>query len=975
MARYALGIDLGTTNCALASVELTKKKADVQIFQTPQLVAAGEVAVRPLLPSFLFLPGSDQLPSGAAALPWDPSRSYVVGQWARDLGGQIPGRLVASAKSWLCHDRVDRTAALLPWGAAGEVPRISAITASTRYLQHLKEAWNEAHRHDKPPVRLEDQEVTLTVPASFDDVARQLTAEAARQAGLHHVTLLEEPQAAFYAWIAQADRDRRRKQPLRDGMTCLVVDVGGGTTDFSLIRCVAQEGSLGFVRQAVGDHLLLGGDNMDLALAHRIEEKYQTGKLDAARFATLAQACRAAKEQLLGDAAPAQVPVTIMGRGRSVVAGALSAPLTRQEVLETLDRFFPEIPFTGDPSAPRPSATGLHDLGLPFVSDPAITRHLAEFLRHHGISAEQPPAAVLFNGGVFTPAFIRNRLVQVLQKWFSRPERPWEPILLSTPSLDLAVAWGAAYYGRMRQVGGRRIAGGLARSYYIAVAGGSQGQDHQQMLCVVPQHLEEGQTIQLQEPILELALGQPVQFPLYTSTVREQDQAGQTLSIPPQELLKLAPLQTLLHGGKRAGTRGVPVILSSTLTEIGTLEISLLAQNSPNRWKLEFNTRDAVSQDSGPRGDPATASMVVSGSDDADPEAIPPETAEQSTAKPPEIIFPQEKIEAATDALRSTYENNAEEPARQLSKTWERLLEASRRDWPMGLCRQLVDGLLAVAEERRRSPAHLSRWYHLTGYCLRPGYGEARDRFRLDQLWKQLCAPARQSGPTGGLPRQIEGGADYWILWRRLSGGLPANLQLTLFDRLRPILLPAKAKGPSFKPNANELAEMWRAAASLERLEPKWKEGLAQPLIKLYRRPPVPPYAPWALARLGARALLEAPLNYLVHAETVMHWIEALLPYQPSHESDSRSWLWTLTTMTRKTGLRGIDVDETLRQRVIQALQHHHAPRRFIHLVAQGGELEQEERQQLFGDELPLGLRLLQDSGEEPRRNDRPNKD
>jgi molecular chaperone DnaK (HSP70) len=934
MARYSIGIDLGTTNCALAAVEMVKRKNDVVPQQIDQLIAPGEMGSRSLLPSFVYLPSEHELPAGSTIPPWQHREgeasaeppAFMVGEAARNWGAKVAGRLVSSAKSWLCHDGVDRQANILPWGAPSDVPKVSAVDASTRYLQHLAQAWNYAQRNEKNPARLEEQSITLTVPASFDDVARQLTAEAARRAGYLNVTLLEEPQAAFYAWIAQAERDRRRKQPLQDGMTCLVADVGGGTTDFSLIDCQAEEGVLEFTRRAVGDHLLLGGDNMDLALAHRLEEKLGAGKLDAGRFAQLTQACRAAKEILLGEKPPKEYPVTIMGRGRSVVASALTTTLTKQEVEELIvEGFFPQVDFESDPQ--RTKTTGIHEMGLPFVSDPAISRHLASFLRQHEVTPAKPPAALLFNGGVFTPELLRDRFVSILKQWFGPA---WEPLVLTTPSLDLAVAIGAAYYGRQRQYGGKAIAGGLARSYYIAIASPSDTTAAQQMLCVVPQHMEETQTIELKEPVLELSLGQPVQFPLYTSTVREKDQAGQLLSVPSSQLLKLAPLQTVLRGGKRAGIKGVPVTVTSTLTPVGTLEISLVAQNSPHRWRLEFNTRDAVTQET---------------------ERPTESNASVNTQQAPEQSLPEENIEAALAALKTVYAQSAEEPAKQLTKTWEQLLEVSRRDWPSSLCRRLGDGLLECVEQRRKSLPHLARWYNLTGYCLRPGFGDARDRFRVDQLWKLLCAPGR---PV------TDGGADFWILWRRLSGGLPANLQMTLLDRLRPVLLAGKA--PAVKPNNNELAEMWRAAASLERLEPKVKSLLAEPLLKQYRRPPVQHYAPWALARLGARSLLYAPINHIVSAEIVSRWIDQLLPYQPVHDSDRRSWLWTLTTLSRRIGVRGLDIEDSLRTQVISVMEQHQAPHRYVQLVKEISQLERDEEQQMFGDDLPLGLKLITES-------------
>src|SRR5437588_3785506 len=372
MANYLVGIDLGTTNSALAYVDVreTRKgggQPEIHVFPVPQLVAAGEMGERELLPSFLYLPGPHDLPAGATALPWNPKRDYAVGEFARNHGARIPGRLVTSAKSWLCHAGVDRSAPVLPWSAPPDVPRISPVEASARYLRHLVEGWNYAIARDRDEDRLEKQAVVLTVPASFDDVARNLTVEAARKAGLENVTLLEEPQAAFYCWLAT--HPPAEAAELKPGARCLVVDVGGGTSDFSLIQAVEQQGDLGFVRQAVGDHLLLGGDNMDLALAKSVETRLPAaGKLDAAQYGLLTQACRMAKETLLAPNAPASQAVTVVGRGRAVIGGTLHTQLTPADVRQVIfDGFFPVVPADAQPV--RGARTGLHEMGLPYVSD------------------------------------------------------------------------------------------------------------------------------------------------------------------------------------------------------------------------------------------------------------------------------------------------------------------------------------------------------------------------------------------------------------------------------------------------------------------------------------------------------------------------------------------------------------------------------------------------------------------------------
>ena len=966
MARYLVGIDLGTTNNALAYADLQARRKSgppqIHAFPVPQLVAAGEMGKRELLPSFLYLPGAHDLPAGATALPWDPNRNYVVGEFARNHGARVPGRLVTSAKSWLCHAGVDRSAPLLPWSALPDVQRISPVEASARYLRHLVESWNHVMAQEDPENRLEEQEVVLTVPASFDDVARNLTVEAARMAGLENLTLLEEPQAAFYCWLATHSNAEAAR--LKPGARCLVVDVGGGTSDFSLIEAVEQQGELGFVRRAVGDHLLLGGDNMDLALAKFVETRLPgAGRLDAAQYGMLTQACRLAKETLLGPAPPASHTVTVMGRGRQVVGGAQHTSLTPADVRQVIfEGFFPIVPFEADPG--RGARSGLHEMGLPYVSDPAISRHLGQFLRRHGPTGgdgaafDQAPAAILFNGGVFQPASLRDRLMEVLRHWFQTRQKPWQPLVLTNPSLDLAVAWGAAHYAWLRHSGGRRIGGGIARSYYIGLsgadgrgssateaipssAGDGDSSSPVTVLCVVPQRLEEGEEIQLARPELELSLGQPVMFPLYTSTVRADDQAGSVLSVKPDQLLRMPPLHTILRGGKRStGTRQVPVTLAARCTEIGTLELWCVAKEGQNRWRLEFNVRDIVK----------------------DEEPQPQESRDGEGSQDAGVldVWPEAQVQAAAGLIEGCYSDAEQPPARDLTKALEAALEAPRHEWPTGLCRRLWEFLSAVHEQRRRSPAHLGRWYNLVGYSLRPGFGDTLDRFRVEQLWKLMHAPPKVEGGRT-IPRPPEGGADFWIMWRRVAGGLTAQLQNSLLNRLRPTLLPSKGRA-AVRPGANELAEMWRAAASLERIDPKQKEQMGQVLLKSLRRAPVPTYGFWSLTRLGARVLLYGPLNAIVHHQVVEVWLDAILGFQPAHESERLAWAFCLAQLARRSGQRALDVDESHRQSVLTALRSQSVPGEWIHMVEEVTVASGEEQSQMFGESLPIGLRLVHDS-------------
>jgi hypothetical protein len=581
-------------------------------------------------------------------------------------------------------------------------------------------------------------------------------------------------------------------------------------------------------------------------------------------------------------------------------------------------------------------------MGLPYVNDAAVTRHLATFLKRHraeaatGVQAEAPDA-ILFNGGVFQPATLRERFVEVMRHWFDAPAHPWQPIVLENPSLDLAVAWGAAYYSWLRHTGGRRIGGGIARSYYVAVGAGDGKVDEApkslSVVCVVPQRLEEGQEVVLDKPHLELALGQPVSFPLYTSTVRSDDRPGDLLQVVPEQLLQLPPLHTILRGGKRAGVKNVPVTLAAKSTEIGTLELYCVARDGGNRWRLEFNVRDLVRPTDGETADGPAGKTAVTD------------------------IWLETQVEAAAAAIRGCYTGNAPSP-QELPRALEAALEATRHEWPTGLCRRLWDFLGEVVEQRRRSPGHLSRWYNLVGYCLRPGFGDTLDRYRVEQLWKFMHAPPKVEAGKPTM-RVQEGGADYWIMWRRLSGGLAGPLQTALFDRIKGALLPGKGKS-LVKPNPNELAEMWRTAASLERLSLSNKEALAQALLKSVKRGPTPNYTFWALTRLGARRLVYGPLNMVVHPEVVAGWLDVLLAAPPEAESDRLPWAFCLAELTRRTGQRALEVDAAHQDQVLAALRGATAPPHWIEMVEKVVEVEGEEQGQLLGDSLPIGLRLVQ---------------
>jgi hypothetical protein len=607
-SRYVVGIDLGTTNSAVAYVDTgVGEGADTVVthLMIPQVVNPGVVEERPLLPSFLYLPGPNELPAGSLRLPWAPDCDHAVGEFARTHGSQVPTRLVASAKSWLCHPGIDRRGPVLPWKAPEGGRRVSPLEASTSYLKHLCDAWNHLIAREVRENRLEHQDVILTVPASFDAVARELTVEAARAAGLENVSLLEEPQAAFYSWL-DASHDAWRKQ-VEVGDAVLICDVGGGTTDFTLIAVGEEAGQLALTRVAVGDHILLGGDNMDLALAHSAAAALAAKgtKLDAGQMLMLWHSARAAKEKLFSDPSLASAPVTVLGRGSRVVGGTIKGELTQQEVQRVLlDGFFPECAPDEEPKRQR--AAGFQELGLPYASDPAITKHLAGFLhRQKEVLAERAPprrgrkkaggvTAVLFNGGVFKAGPLRDRVVAILNGWAKATGTAAVKVLEGT-DLDLAVSRGAAYYGMVRRGKGVRIRGGTARAYYVGIETSLPAVPGSppplKALCVVPFGMEEGTEADVPGQEFGLVVGEPAEFRFLGSSVRRTDTAGTLVEEWEGQIEELSPMAATLEAPGKGG-QTVPVHLHSKVTEVGTLELWCFSRDGKQRWKLEFNVRE-----------------------------------------------------------------------------------------------------------------------------------------------------------------------------------------------------------------------------------------------------------------------------------------------------------------------------------------------------------------------------------------------
>ncbi len=946
-SRYIVGIDLGTTNCAVAYVDTKGRErptADIRLFDVPQLVAPGETQPRAMLPSFLYLPGTHDLPPGASLLPWSEAPDRVVGEFARGQGAKVPGHLVSSAKSWLCHPGVDREAEILPWGAPSGARKVSPVEASADFLRHIRDAWNFQIAKDDATKRLEAQEVMLTVPASFDEAARELTVAAAKLAGFKHLTLLEEPQAAFYCWIV-SHQDGWQKE-VRAGELILVCDIGGGTTDFSLITVVETPTGPGFRRVAVGDHLMLGGDNIDLALAHKVEAKLNGVKLDSEQWSALRYACRTAKEKLLGDNPPDRWAVTIAGRGARIIGGSLQSELTRAEVAEVvIDGFFPLVSRSEEPS--KGGKAGLQEFGLPFVADPAIPKHMGAFLRRHRAEAVMPegftpddrparPDAILFNGGALTPAIVRDRLVEVIASWFPDDPGPaYRPRVLTNTSLDLAVAIGAAYYGVVRRGGGIRIGGGTARSYYVGFQSDLKAKP---WLCVVPRDAQEGDEIVIEHRDFDLLMGRPVAFPLASSSVRADDKPGDLVAENPDSIRTLPPLQSLMRVGRKAKSERVPVRLAARVTEVGTVELWCQSRTDDRRWRLQIQLRGPSGE--GPRG-PVT------------------------NLETDRVVIEQSEIDAALEAVRTAFGpgNPPEEqsPAR-LIKRLEEVLDVPRDQWPPSALRALWEPLRELMDARNRSPRHESRWFNLVGYCLRPGTGFPVDESRIKALWPVFHLGVKHT-------KDLQCWAEWWILWRRVAAGLSRPHHEEIARRLLPFLMPPKTSGPPKKttrpkPEPHELAEMWRFAASLERLGAEQKEAMGQALMKGLSKPDMGNHVLWCLGRLGARSLLYGPANTAVTRQTAEDWLETVISREYAAGRETTDAVFALAQLAKITGDRSRDIDADLREHVLEKLAKLGATEDDMKPVREYTEREAAEQGQALGDSLPIGLRLISGADE-----------
>ena len=932
-SRYLIGIDLGTTNSAVAYVDtqepITGDAPPIHVFDIPQLIAEGEVGAVPTLPSFLYF-ANEQDAAGTLRLPWEERPDAVVGVFAREQGALVPGRQVTSAKSWLCHDAVDRTAKILPWGAEHTEQACSPVEASTRYLAHLRDAWNHTMAAGDDELRFERQDIVLTVPASFDEEARELTVKAARDAGFQKLTLLEEPLAAFYAWIVA--RRRSLKRYLKDGDLVLICDVGGGTTDFSLIRVQIVSGEIKFERIAIGEHLLLGGDNVDLALARRVMEKLGNPKLSLRQQNALRRQCCAAKEKLLSDGRLKRVPVNILGAGRSVVGGTLSAELTRQEVEEALIDGFLPLTDPGDLPA-RERRSGLRELGLPYASEPAVTKHLAAFLTVAGSDEDSQlvrPDAILFNGGFFAPSVTRERIVETVANWFREKRKQWQPKVLTNEAPESAVAVGAAYYGHVRKSGGLRVSGGSARAYYVGVQTGARVADGQvRAVCVLPRGTEEGTTLNLEGREFATLANRPVTFTLYSSTIGH-DAHGAVVTLNEDEVHRHAPLITTLRYGKKSRQVELAAQLTMSFTEVGTLELWLNSLNSDHRWRLQFQLRGA--------------------------QAAIEHEEEEAAAEESQTVISEEALALAEGLIRAVFggpvdalklkEDEAVTPQNLVGRI-ETVFGYGKDAWPMIAIRKLCDTLADVADGRKKSPRHEARWLNLFGFCLRPGFGAPADDWRISQARKIYMAGLK-------FPRELQCQVEWLVLWRRVAGGLNVNQQNELFHRHK-VALGVGGKKLSGRLNTQVEREGWRLLASLEHLPSPTRVALGKELLIKVKEQPTNQSFLWSLGRLGARIPLYGPLNCVIPAEVAAQWMKSLLRLgdltpdvasavvqlgartNDSHRDVDADARWDAMVRLNEAGLTGA---------LIESLREYVPPGR-------------NDAVRIFGESLPEGLRLV----------------
>ena len=931
--RYGIGIDLGTTNCALAYVDLKTEHAGAEVLPITQRTAPDAIRESPLLPSFFYYATEVETARGALN-PFvsdvrDEPLGYVIGSFAQDQTNRLPGRVIHSAKSWLAHGGVDREAPMLPFGSE-EIPaelRLSPVEASAAYLEHLKLAWDAVFARQDPGNAFVEQRIVITVPASFDEGAQALTRKAAALAGYpRELRLLEEPQAAFYAWIAAsggaaAGGELLRRLPAlaERPQSVLVLDIGGGTSDFSLFRIAplpSASARPAIERIATSDHLLLGGDNIDLALAHRMERLLKPGteeRVSRQQWGQLVPQARALKERIFeGGATAGEVfPISVAGEAGNLFRSALGAEVSRDAVEQlVIEGFFPLSPAA---EMPRGRAIGLREIGLPYAADTAVSRHLAAFLSGRSVDA------VLFVGGTLRPRLFQERMLELIESWQGR-----RPAQLSLQDMSLAIAQGAAHFAALLESGREGIRGGYPRSVYLELQR-QEAEKTPRLVCVLPKGFEEGGVLELAAPGFHLLVNRPVRFTAYTSNRRAGDAAGTIVALDADAFHPLPPLHTTLALGRngfnprKAEAQRVRVHLEARLTELGILQLALVDDETREQWLLDFNLRKpSPAQQPAEPGEPAAL-------------GVPVEAAQAAQARIALFYGKKQSLDPKDNA-------------KSLTKDLERLLRQERERWSIALLRSLWPSLSPGITRRGRSLAHENTWLYLAGFVLRPGNGDELDPWRMTELWQ--CFDL-------GLAHRKEKSAqsNWWMMWRRTAGGLDAEQQQRLFD----------AALPQFKSSAVEFVEGTRLLGSLERIALPDKLELARLLLSLVLKGKASnqPHVFWALGRLLSRVPLYTAAETVMPAAVVEDYFAQVEPLDWK-----KLGLQPLTAVfsfaCRRIDTRALDIHDDVRARVVEKLMRSGANQAQVRVVEEYCEVLAADRNDLFGEQLPAGLRLVE---------------
>jgi molecular chaperone DnaK (HSP70) len=911
-SRFIIGIDLGTTNIAVTFVDTYDRDKKIELFKIPQFSAPGEVSESELLPSFCCFPDKKLLPN-SMRLPWKSEMEYAVGIFARDYGSAVPNRFVSSTKSWLCHAGVNRKGKLLPWGSEIENILKSPVEITSYFLEHIKKAWDNKFAKVKDlygnPCVLIDQQIVITIPASFDETARELTVESAKKAGYKNINLLEEALAAFYSWLDY--NCTNWTDIIKPHEKVLILDIGGGTCDFSMIE-MSEEGSL--VRTAAGNHLLLGGDNIDIAIARIIEKEWNT-RLSNGEWLTLCQKTRDAKEKLLSTKLET-VDVVLLSQGSSVVGSVKKYTLNRNLLKELIvNGFFPVIP--SDTPAPQ-KKSGIQTMGLPYVADPALTKYLLHFLKyankvslvdnkaHNGLLK---PDKVLFNGGTMIPDIIRQQIMNVIHEWFSASE---EIVELSSRDLSLAVAYGASYYAKTRRGEGVKVKSGTVLSYFLKVS--SKADKKESFVCVMPRGIDENVDVTTPRNF-SLAANCKVQFPLYSSATRLGDITGNVINNN-EELSFISSLISVLRFGKTE-KKELKAEIVTELTETGVLKIWLQSKESHHKWPLNFDIR-----------------LLSAEEDELD-------VGES-------IILDIGQVKKACEAINDAFISDLD-CISSVTKHIEKLLDLPKNQWPIHALRSFADSLLNIPYELLKTPRKEAKWLNLCGFCLRPGFGDPEDELRLKKAWKLWF-----NGMNNQNNSQVV--AEWWVFWRRIVSGLKSGHQRSIYEALSRQICPKGIYSNKVKAGIQAKTEMWRCMGALELLHPKQKIALGEMLLS--RKDRLDSFDYWVLARLGARHLFHAQVNNVVSGNIVSKWLDILIKHK-ANNALLQDKLFALSRMAALTGDRAIDVDAKHLSVTLSFLEAHKTPEQWTkHLNSVRKESVQEQNK-ILGDTLPLGLSIV----------------